>query len=68
MSGKRYPKNPFKLFLKLNSFALVSGVSNEIPYTLVAQETAKLPNFKAGGLKKILPLGWIYINSSADRV
>ena len=40
-------------FFKLNSFAPVSGLSNEILYTLVAQETAKLPNVKVGGLKKI---------------
>ena len=42
---------------KLNSFAPVSGLSNEIPCILVAQVTAKLLKVKVGGLKKILPLG-----------
>ena len=57
LSGEKIPKCAFKLFLKLNPFAPVSGLSNEILCTLVAQETAKLPNVKVGGLKKILPLG-----------
>ena len=51
-------KNTLKVlansFLRLNTFALVSGLSNEILCTLTAQENAKLPNDKAGGLKKKL--------------
>lgn len=30
----------------------VSGLSNEIVYILIAQETAKLPKVKVGDLKK----------------
>ena len=58
---KKYPKSAFKLFFKLNSFAPVSGLSNEILCTLVAQETAKLPNVKVGDLKKNLLLGLIHV-------
>ena len=49
---KKYPKSAFKLYFKLNSFAPVSGLSNEILCTLVAQETAKLSNVIIGGPKK----------------
>ena len=58
---KKYPKSAFKLFFKLNPIALVTGISNELLYTIVAQETVKLPNIKVGGLKKILTLGLICI-------
>ena len=47
---KKYPKCAFKLFFKLYTFAPASGLSNEILCTLVAQETAKLPNVKVGGI------------------
>ena len=51
MSGKNL-KNAVKFFFKLNLIAPISGLSNEILCILVAQETAKLPNVKFGGLKK----------------
>ena len=47
-----YPKSAVTLFFKVNSFAPVSGVSNEILYTFLVQGTAKLPNVKFGSLKK----------------
>ena len=49
---KTYPKSAFKLLIKLNPFAPVSGLSNDILFTLVAQKTAKLRSVKVGGLKK----------------
>ena len=52
MVGEENTPKEFKLFFKLNPFFPVSGLSNEILFTLVAQETAKLPNVKVGGLKK----------------
>ena len=39
-------------FFLVNSIAPISGLSNEILFILVAQETAKLPNVKVGGLSK----------------
>ena len=56
---KIYPKSGFKLFFKLNTLVPVLGLSNKIPYILVAQETAKLPNVKVGGKKIILSRGLI---------
>ena len=47
----------FTNFLKLNLIAAVSRLSIETLFILLAQETAKLPKVKVGGLKKILPLG-----------
>ena len=49
---KKYSKSAFKLFFTLNPFAPVLGLSNEILCNVVAQETAKLPHVKVGGLKK----------------
>ena len=49
---KKYPKRAFKLFFKLNPNVPVLGLSNDILCTLVAPETAKLPNVKVKGLKK----------------
>ena len=54
---KEYLKSAVKLFLKLNLIASISGLSNQILCIFIAQETAKLPNDKVGGLKKILPVG-----------
>ena len=48
---KKYLKSAYKLFFKLIPFAPVSGISNEILCTLVAQETVKLSHVKVGGLK-----------------
>ena len=59
MSGEKILKSAFKLFFKLNPFAPVSGLSNEIIFTLLAQEAAKLPNVKVGSLKKNLLLSLI---------
>jgi len=47
----KYPKSVFKPFFKLNPFSPISGLSNEAPSTPTAQETAKPPNVKVGGLK-----------------
>ena len=56
---KKYLKSGVKLFFKVNPIPPESGLSNEILCILLAQETAKLPNVKVGGLKKILPTGQI---------
>ena len=48
----KYPKSGIKFFFKLNPIVPVLGLSNDILCTLVAQETAKLPNVKVEGLKK----------------
>ena len=42
-----------KLFFKLNWIGTCSWLSNQIPFILVPQETAKLPEVKGRGLKKI---------------
>jgi len=55
---KNYPKSAFKLFLKLNFIAPVSGLSNEILCILLAQETPKKLEVRVGGFKKILPPGF----------
>ena len=51
-----------QIFLKLNTNTSISWISNVVLCILVAQEMAKLPNVKFGGLKKILPLGPICIS------
>ena len=48
---EKHSISAFKLFFKVKTFAPVLGLSNEILCILVAQETAKLPNAKVGGLK-----------------
>ena len=40
LSEEKYPKSAVRLFYKLNIFALVSRLSNEILYALLAQGTA----------------------------
>ena len=57
---KKYLKSAVKLFFKVNLIAPKSGLSNEILFILLVQETAKLPIVKVGGLKKILPTDQIY--------
>ena len=52
MIGEKIPLKCFKLIVKQNPFAPVSGLSNEVVSILVAQETAELPSIKVGGLKK----------------
>ena len=49
---KKYPKSAIKLIFQLNPFAPVSQLLNEIPCTLLGQETAKLPNVKVRALEK----------------
>ena len=51
---EKIPKSALKHFL--HEIAPISGLPNEIICILVAQETAKLPKVKVGGLKSILPL------------
>ena len=64
---KTYPKSAFKLLIKLNPFAPVSGLSNDILFTLVAQKTAKLRSVKVGGLKK-MPLSSICTTRVQPRI
>ena len=54
LSGEKIPLKCFQSFFNLYPFASVSGFSNDVLYTPVVQETAKLSNVKVGGLKKIL--------------
>ena len=53
---RKYLKILSNSYFMLNPITPISGLSNEILFILVAQETAKLPKIKFGGLKKILPL------------
>ena len=54
MSREKYLKVLSNSYFILNSIALISGLLNEILCIFVAQETAKLPNVKVGGLKKFV--------------
>ena len=63
MIGEKIPLKCFKLIAKQNPFAPVSGLSNEVVCTLVAQETAELPSIKVGGLKKN-PVIWPNLHHS----
>ena len=62
---KIYPKSGFKLFFKLNTLVPVLGLSNKIPYILVAQETAKLPMSKLEVLKNSVTQSDLYYLSVA---
>ena len=46
MSVEKKPLKVLSKFFKQNQFAPVSGLSNEVLCTLVAQATAKLPEVK----------------------
>ena len=52
MIGEKIPSKCFKLIFKQNPFSPVSGLSNEVVCTLVAQEIAELPNVKVRRQKK----------------
>ena len=60
MSEGKYLKSAVKIFFKLNLIAAISRLSEDILCVFVAQETAKLPNVKVGGLTKLLLFGPIY--------
>ena len=52
MIGEEIILKCFKLIFKQNPFAQISGLSNEVLCTLVAQEATELPSVKFGDLEK----------------